>query len=161
MRPLRVCGEQDKHLHFLLLLLLLSVNQLCSTPPQHPATQPRHSTPSPAFILPQCTPPARLSALYLVDSIIKNVKEPYTSMFCKRLDQVRVRHRSFQVCLCLVWLVSSHLTAAGCEDAFALLRLGMLSPTFCFSLLYTINTNTRCRCLARCGTPHQLPTARP
>lgn len=36
----------------------------------------------------ECNPRARLPALYLMDSIIKNLKEPYISMFSKHIDLV-------------------------------------------------------------------------
>jgi hypothetical protein len=36
----------------------------------------------------QCKPQARLPALYLMDSIIKNVREPYKSLFSKNIDKV-------------------------------------------------------------------------
>lgn len=36
----------------------------------------------------QCVPKERLPALYLMDSIIKNVREPYKSLFSKRLEHV-------------------------------------------------------------------------
>jgi hypothetical protein len=39
-------------------------------------------------VLMQCTPQARLPALYLIDSIIKNVKEPYITLFSKRIEHV-------------------------------------------------------------------------
>lgn len=36
----------------------------------------------------QVTPAAKLPALYLVDSIVKNVKEPYIGLFSRNLSQV-------------------------------------------------------------------------
>jgi hypothetical protein len=36
----------------------------------------------------QCKPQGRLPALYLMDSIIKNVREPYKSLFSKNIDKV-------------------------------------------------------------------------
>lgn len=36
----------------------------------------------------QCNPRARLPALYLMDSIIKNLKEPYITLFSKHIDLV-------------------------------------------------------------------------
>ena len=40
------------------------------------------------FCLLQAPASAKLPALYLVDSIVKNVKEPYISLFCRNLIQV-------------------------------------------------------------------------
>lgn len=44
----------------------------------------------------QCVPRERLPALYLMDSIIKNVREPYKTLFSKRLEHVSTANG----CLC-------------------------------------------------------------
>jgi hypothetical protein len=46
-------------------------------------------------LLLQCTPQARLPALYLIDSIIKNVKEPYITLFSKRIEHVSCHWHTF------------------------------------------------------------------
>ena len=53
----------------------------------------------------QCPTTSRLPALYLVDSIIKNVKEPYKSLFSQRLDQVIFSGKSHCVAPCSLQLV--------------------------------------------------------
>lgn len=54
----------------------------------------------------QCPAPAKLPALYVVDSIVKNVKEPYLSLFGNRLAEVSFK--SSQRVPLLDWLVCAH-----------------------------------------------------
>ena len=63
-------------------------------------------------VLLQAPAPSKLPTLYLVDSIVKNVKEPYIGLFCRNLVQVRIDHTGGLACLAASHTVLSLLQAA-------------------------------------------------
>jgi hypothetical protein len=71
------------------------------------------------FVVVQCSAAYKLYGLYLMDSIIKNVRQPYTSLFSRNLPEVCVRlfrlHHTIEVSAPLYALQAIHANLSACK----------------------------------------------
>lgn len=77
-----ICAAIERH--------ILSVGPPSKIPVEE-AVRPGETSHRSGVLL-QAPAASKLPTLYLVDSIVKNVKEPYIGLFCRNLVQVRTDH---------------------------------------------------------------------